>query len=61
MTFQMSYVREETVMVEVYLPGEHWEVEFFGDGNVEVEVFRSNGDILSESAVEEMFDRWNEA
>lgn len=30
-------------MVEVAVPGERWEVEFFADGEVAVEVFRSAG------------------
>ena len=30
-------------MVQVTLPGERWEVEFFDDREPEVEVFRSDG------------------
>lgn len=30
-------------MVEVAVPGERWEAEFFADGEVAVEVFRSAG------------------
>lgn len=42
--YRLDCVRD-AIMVEVYIPGEHWEVEFFADGNVEVEVFRSEGDV----------------
>ena len=28
-------------MVLVAVPGERWEVEFFADGEIEVEIFRS--------------------
>ncbi len=38
-------------MVKVAVPGEHWEVEFFASGEVEVEVFRSDGNIQSEEAL----------
>lgn len=31
----------EAVMVCVNVPGERWEVEFFADGGVEVEIFRA--------------------
>jgi hypothetical protein len=35
-------------MVQIAVPGERWEVEFFGDGQVEVEVFKSPGVIGGE-------------
>ncbi len=38
-------------MVEVAVPGERWEVEFFRDGTVEVEVFRKVGGIVGEEAL----------
>ena len=39
--FELGRHREDTVMVKAAVPGERWEVEFFEDGNIEVEVFRS--------------------
>lgn len=35
----------DSIMVEIAIPGERWEVEFFEDGNVEIEKFISNGEI----------------
>ena len=40
--FKLERHRSETIMVLVNVPGERWEVEFFGDGEIEVEVFRSS-------------------
>ncbi len=37
----LSRVRPEAIMVEVAVPGERWEIEFFGEGQVEVEIFRN--------------------
>jgi len=34
-------------MVQVALPGERWEVEFFEDREPEVEIFRSDGTIFA--------------
>jgi hypothetical protein len=45
----------DAISVEVYAPGEHWEVDFFADGEVYVERFRSNGHIDDEAALEELF------
>jgi hypothetical protein len=43
--FELTRVREEAIMVEIAVPGERWEAEFLGDGQVEVEVFKSDGTI----------------
>jgi len=41
--------------VEAVVPGEHWEIEFFQDGHIEVERFRSDGEILGPEAIERLF------
>ena len=45
----------DAVMVEVAVPGERWEVEFFADGSVEVEKFIIQGEIYTESELEILF------
>jgi hypothetical protein len=52
--------REEAIMVEVAVPGELWEVEFFADGEVEVEVFRSDGGIEGEEALDRLFREFSD-
>lgn len=39
--FRLERTRSEAIMVRVDVPGERWEIEFFADGEVEVETFRS--------------------
>jgi hypothetical protein len=46
--FKLTRVRDEAIMVEIAVPGERWEIEFFGDGRIEVEVFKSPGIIGGE-------------
>jgi hypothetical protein len=41
--FRLERERSEAIMVRVDVPGERWEVEFFADGEVEVEMFHSSG------------------
>lgn len=48
----------DAISVEANAPGEHWEVDFFADGEVYVERFRSNGHIDDESTLEELFALW---
>jgi hypothetical protein len=54
-THRISVVRPDAIMVEVAVPGERWEVEFFASGEVEVERFRSNGQIGTEDS---LVDLW---
>jgi hypothetical protein len=42
------------VMVQVALPGERWEVEFFDGREPEVEVFRSDGNIFGPAKLSEL-------
>ena len=39
--YRLERNRPEAIMVRVDIPGERWEVEFFADGSIEVEVFRA--------------------
>jgi hypothetical protein len=47
----------DSVAVLIDVPGEHWEVEFFEDGHVEVEVFRSSGGVEADpdAAIDRLF------
>jgi len=58
--YSLSSIREGAVLVSVTIPGEHWEVEFMADGEVEVEVFRSHGDIQDASALDNLFTQSEE-
>ena len=49
--YRLEHVRD-SIMVMVFAPGERWEVEFFEDGTVEVERFRSSGEIEGEDALD---------
>ena len=53
--YSLSHTRDDAIMVLAFAPGEYWEIEFLGDGTVEIERFRSNGHIDDESAFEELF------
>ena len=52
--YRLNKVRD-AIMVEVAVPGERWEVEFFEDGRIEVERFISEGEILDEKALDDLF------
>jgi len=52
--YTLASHRDDTIMALVTVPGERWEIEFFGDGSVEVERFRSNGEIGGEESLQEL-------
>jgi hypothetical protein len=54
-----DYKDVSAIMVLVDVPGERWEIEFIGDGTVEVERFKSDGTIDDESALESLFARFS--
>ncbi len=53
--YRLGRLRDNALLVEVAVPGEHWEVEFFTDGHVEVERYSSDGTISDESVLPELF------
>ena len=58
---RLSQVRPEAIMVEIAVPGERWEVEFFADGHVEVEVFgRSPGIVGGEEVLRRLYDQFSD-
>ena len=54
---RLSQHRDDSIMVEVAVPGERWEVEFLDDGSVEAEVFRSDGTIHDASVLEQVLKK----
>jgi len=54
--YRLGHTRPESVMVEVALPGWHWEVEFMMNGSVEIERYQSTGSIEEDPGMlEEIF------
>ena len=53
--FRLNHIRN-SILVEVAIPGERWEVEFLDDDTVEVERFVSDGEIRDEKILERLFN-----
>jgi hypothetical protein len=51
---ELGHCRDEAILVEIAVPGERWEVEFFEDGSVEAEVFKSDGTIHDASVLSQL-------
>jgi len=59
-SFSLSQIRRETIMVLISVPGEHWEVEFFEDGSIEIEIYKSDGEIYDGKKLDELFDKFSD-
>lgn len=55
-SYRLERVRD-SIMVEVALPGERWEVEFFEDGHIETERFVTTVEIRGEESLAELFEK----
>lgn len=53
--YRLSKIRPESIMVEVAVPGQRWEVEFMEDGSVEIEKFMSDGGYYDGAELEVLF------
>lgn len=57
--FLLNKIRD-SILVEISVPGERWEVEFFADGHIEAERFISTGNIYDESVLEVLFREFSD-
>ena len=49
--YKLNKIRD-SILVEVTVPGQRWEVEFMSDGSVEIEKFLSDGTIFDHNEIE---------
>jgi hypothetical protein len=57
-SYHLGHYRDDALMVLVAMPGERWEIEFLGDGSVEVEKFVNSGDIYGANMLNDLFVRY---
>jgi hypothetical protein len=58
--YRMEHNRDDSIMVITDVPGQKWEVEFFRDGNIEIEIFKSDGEIRGEMELDRFFKEFSE-
>lgn len=47
--------RDDLMTVVAAVPGQRWQIDFFLDGRVQVEIFTSDGQIRGESELDRLF------
>ena len=58
--YTLTSVTEGAITVAIAAEQERWEVEFASDGEIEVQIFATDGDVHDFSLVEELFARHGE-
>jgi len=58
--YTLTSVREGAVLVGVTVPEERWEIEFMADGEIEIERFKSDGEVHDYAIIDELFERHSE-
>lgn len=58
--FELTQIRDEAVMILVTVPGQRWEIELVEDGKFQIEIFKSDGNIFDESALEDLFSKFSD-
>jgi hypothetical protein len=53
--YTMQHSRDNAIQITAFAPGEYWEIEFIEDEGIEIERFRSNGEIYEAPVLEELF------
>ena len=59
-SYTLAHNRDESIMVLVAIPAERWEIEFLGDGSVEIEKFTRNGEIYGKDILNELLARYSD-
>ena len=54
--YRLEHNRPESILVDIAVPGERWEVDFLENGEIEVERFVSDGGIRGDEQLESLFD-----
>lgn len=54
--YTLASVSEGSIEVGIDVDGEHWRVEFMDDGDIEIEIYKSDGQIFDYSVIEDLFE-----
>lgn len=50
--YRLNKIRPESIMIEVAVPGQRWEIEFLEDGTIMIEKFIGDGAVYGKEELE---------
>ena len=57
--FKLNKIRD-SILIEIAVPGQRWEVEFMSDGSIEIEKFVSDGTIFDNKEIETLLREFSD-
>ena len=57
--YRLNKIRD-SILVEIAVPGERWEVEFLADGEILLERFHSSGKLEGEKELEQLLNEFRD-
>ncbi len=62
--YKLNKIRDNSLMIEVVVPGERWEIELVSydnkDFTIEIEKFKSDGSMYGVESLEELLQKFGE-
>jgi len=58
--FRLGRIREESILVEASVPGQLWEIEFLRDGSIDIQIYKSDGNLFDEKQLERLIKDWSD-
>jgi len=58
--YKLSKIRNESILIEVTVPGQKWEIEFMENGDIEIEKFLSDGTIYERNELDVLFREFSD-
>ncbi|KJR97698.1 MAG: hypothetical protein VR68_12325 [Peptococcaceae bacterium BRH_c4a] len=58
--YRINKIRSESIMIEVVIPGQRWEIEFMENGTIEIEKFISDGKIYCAEELEVLYKDYSD-
>lgn len=53
--YTLAHNQEDAISIQVVVPGQLWEIDYHANGDVDVEIFKSDGSIYHSEAIEQLF------
>jgi hypothetical protein len=58
--YTLAHSQQDAITVKVDVPGQRWEIDYYSNGTIDVEVLKSDGSIRHEDAIEELLRKFSD-
>jgi hypothetical protein len=59
-SYTLSRYLDNSISICTVVPGERWEIDINQSGEIQVEIFRSTGEIYDSKKIEALFDKFSD-